>query len=284
MIKRIITAAFICLAMLSYGCAGNLIGNQITSLVGNRDVALNKANNNAKSIEENEALTENESAVSSKEENTSLRNILRKSGDIVEKDPVGDDDPGPELWILDVNTSEFRKTGLETLNVYSAEAAASRLRLPFTLPSFIPGDTSPDCIRLLRNAGEEMGYGAVTRYLIEINEKAQKNSYSIEYAYIIFVQLDVGSLALEEVASQSTPNIDLYADSTREWIMVGGEEAALSGRYLSVLLGMEAPPDEYIVDAAIHWSRGNIYYQLSVTSPADILDLETMIAIAESIG
>jgi len=66
-------------------------------------------------------------------------------------------------------------------------------------------------------------------------------------------------------------------------IVLNNTEAVIGAYNLQVLLGLEAPPDDYINNAVISWCNDGVYFQLHIMAPDGAVSYEELIAIAESV-
>ena len=162
---------------------------------------------------------------------------------------------------------------------------------PLALPSVLPENAELNRIDVDPPGGEFTAHGASVLYNLIVDDEAWNQADSPYIAYIMLGQYDygipgAGLMEFERAynsgpwSSEISPG-EIYEYETVQ-IMLGDTKAVLYSQYMPVLLGQKEPSD--VVGAGIVWYKDGINYFLSVFAPGDMVDYESLISIAESVG
>ena len=179
----------------------------------------------------------------------------------------------------------------ESLRFNSVEEASKYMSFPISQPSVLPENARPESVFLTRQIGHDSASRVSIFYRLEEDGFAYNpltNSYG--HASIVLGQAYYGPGAATYIWSLIPlfePNPEDLS-SGREFetvrISINGKRAALTAYFLPVLLGLEEPPDDYEINAFIFWYDGDYVFQMLAFAPGDVFNLDTLIAIAESVG
>ena len=179
--------------------------------------------------------------------------------------------------------------GFESMTVSSIEAANRYNSFSLETPSLLPDNASLDHVYLTLPGGSFVTHGVSIIYNLETDIEIQDPANWRENAFMVFVQYiyEEGTQLsiVDDFEEFPWSNSDPYGRifGARQ-IIINDTEAVLYAYSMPVLLGEEAPADDFLIDASIGWYKGDIYYSLSVFAPIEIINLDMMIAIAESVG
>ena len=172
--------------------------------------------------------------------------------------------------------------------VATVEEANSLLPFRVELPSELPEDARLNGIWVHNEGDGQIEYGATLNYSLKAEYPTRAHLTNIPPPHMSILQGDIGASALEEFEMRYNLFPDIIIESSgRRYesiqTMVGDSRAILSSNVMSALLGLEASEDEDVMCVILTWYKDDKLYQTHFFAPVDFIDLDGILAIADSL-
>jgi len=212
---------------------------------------------------------------------------------------ITDDDSHPLIYPVSEDTDVLSwiitEYGDEFVTLNSMEAASRYNPFPIAIPSVLPANVVFDHANVNMHGGSYYAHGPrlIFHFNLEDDENVWDNTDTYQgwrAPHISLNQLNMGSSGLHFFREEynnvpwSSPPDEMGRILESTPFIIADTDAILSAYFMPVLLGQEAPPDDYVIDAWISWYKDGISYTLYVFAPGGTITLDDMVAMAESVG